>query len=674
MILKNASLIQKLVMSFALVLICSTGPNAFLLKLDMQAEDRLEGSQQAHIILAHLSHAATAHLDQAHTMRGFLLTGVERHAKLYKAAVEQFHKEMTAAQNLPEIEPDILQALDKVAAASAAWRVQIGDPAMQKYSEKAVDEALAIARAPKASELQQNFRDSLEEAENKINALSLNREHFIQNALQFIAMSQRISMLISLMVALAAGYWLYSVIGIPVKRMTRLMTGLAAGKTEVAVPFVARGDEIGDMARAVEVFRDGELNRLKLEQDAEILRRQSHALRDAREAERDAQAHILSVASQALHQGLEQLAQGNLHFRIDTPFAPSLEPLRSSFNQSMARIQQAILTIQHNADSIGTGSAQIAGASDDLSRRTEKQAANVEQTTATLSSIGSSMEQTAQGARQAQEIVSGARDDAEQSGDIVRQAVGAMSKIEKSSQEISQIIGLIDEIAFQTNLLALNAGVEAARAGEAGRGFAVVASEVRALAQRSADSAREIKTLISTSSQEVGEGVRLVSETGVSLDRIAEKVATINDVVGHIAANAKNQSLALQELCQAVAEMDKATQQNAAMASQTTAASRSLAEKSQALMALVAQFNTGADRPVSPSGTHELSPVPQDTDRKGLWQKKKDFWQGDMNLRQAMKKAVPHVFQPKDSPPRHEFRPLSIVKSVAEQKDDWQEF
>ena len=652
--LKDASLIQKLFMSFAVVLVCSAGASGLLLHLDGQASSMLDASQQANVAMVHLSHAATAHLDQAHTMRGFLLTGVERHAKLYQSAVSLFHEEIVAAQNTANIDEEVKQALNKVEAASLTWRQQIGDPAIQKYRDKAIDEALAIARAPRASELQQAFRDQLALAETKIQNLSNSRQQSIRSSLWLISISQIIGGLVSLVVAIVSGVWLYSSIGEPVKRITKLMAELAAGNIKVNVPFITRKDELGSMARTVQVFKDMAIKRLALESEAQTVRLQSDAVRASREAEKDAEAQILRIASQALSEGLDQLVQGHLGYRIEVTFDPSLEPLRISFNQSMEKLQATISAIHSNADSIKIGAGEIADASDDLSRRTEQQAANVEQTAAALSDITSTVERTAQGAKQAQDIVFGAQSDAKHSDSVVHRAIHAMSLIEKSSQEIGQIIGVIDEIAFQTNLLALNAGVEAARAGDAGRGFAVVASEVRALAQRSADSAKEIKTLIHTSSLEVEEGVKLVAETGTSLGQIASKVAAINDVVGSIAANAQSQSLALREVNQAVIQMDKVTQQNAAMAEEATAASRSLATESSSLMSLLKQFQFSAAAPVQTG-------VPKD------------------KLRWELKKAVPHVFRqnrpvPAGTSAKGEIKPLRAVVSGTTNSDDWQEF
>ena len=260
---------------------------------------------------------------------------------------------------------------------------------------------------------------------------------------------------------------------------------------------------------------------------------------------------------------------------------------------AMDKLQETMKAIAHNTQGVRAGAGEITQASDDLSRRTEQQAASLEETAAALDQITATVRKTAEGANEARSAAATAKTDAERSGEVVRETVNAMSGIEASSKQIGNIIGVIDEIAFQTNLLALNAGVEAARAGDAGRGFAVVATEVRALAQRSADAAKEIKTLISASSQQVDAGVKLVGETGKSLERIVAQVAKLNGLVGDIAASAQEQATGLNQVNTAVNQMDQVTQQNAAMVEQSTAASHSLADEAAELARLVGQFQIG---------------------------------------------------------------------------------
>jgi methyl-accepting chemotaxis protein len=375
------------------------------------------------------------------------------------------------------------------------------------------------------------------------------------------------------------------------------MTRIAAGDLGVEVAAQDRGDEIGSIARAVQVFKN---NALALTQANEYrVGVEAEAVQAKQREERTRQDHAaaLGVFMRSFSDALRRLANGDLNFRLHETFASEYESLRRDMNTTVDKLQTLLRSVSTIAGSIETNTQEISTASGDLSRRTEQQAASLEETAAALGEITATVKKAAEGANRARDVVASAREEAGKSGVVVNNAVQAMGGIEKSSQEISQIIGVIDEIAFQTNLLALNAGVEAARAGDAGRGFAVVASEVRALAQRSAGAAKEIKGLISASAAQVSHGVQLVAESGKSLERIMVQVAEIDNVVSEIAAGAKEQSTGLNEVNIAINQMDRVTQQNAAMAEQSAAASQSLSQETEQLSALIGQFNVsdGAD-------------------------------------------------------------------------------
>ena len=377
----------------------------------------------------------------------------------------------------------------------------------------------------------------------------------------------------------------------PLQAMTAVMRRLAQGDHSITVPAVGQKDELGEMAAAVAVFRDAAIDKIK--SDAEVVEAKSRADWERQSASEAAIAQQQTLVVQSFGVGLEKLAEGDLTYRVNEDLPPEYEKLRADFNAAMQTLQEAMSLVTTNVSAIHSGAGEISQAADDLSRRTEQQAASLEETAAALDEITTTVNKTAQGARQASDVVLAARGDAETSGVVVRDAVTAMSAIEKSAQQISQIIGVIDEIAFQTNLLALNAGVEAARAGDAGRGFAVVASEVRALAQRSADAAKEIKALISTSSVQVGSGVNLVGQTGEALQRIVGRVTEIDSLVSEIAASAQEQAVGLAQVNTAVNQMDQVTQQNAAMVEESTAASHALAQEAQVLAQSVSRFYLG---------------------------------------------------------------------------------
>jgi len=343
------------------------------------------------------------------------------------------------------------------------------------------------------------------------------------------------------------------------------------------------------------------------------------AMAEQQEAERSSaelQAHVVSETGS----GLTALAAGDLSYRINADFPGQYGALKADFNAAIGKLEEAMSVITANASGIQTGAGEISQAADDLSRRTEQQAATLEQTAAALDQITATVRRTAEGAQRANVVVTDARSDAEASGQVVARAVSAMGQIENSSSQISQIIGVIDEIAFQTNLLALNAGVEAARAGDAGRGFAVVASEVRALAQRSAEAAKEIKVLISASSGQVREGVSLVGQTGEALSAIVSRVSEINTLMAEINASAQEQATALSQVNTAVNQMDQTTQQNAAMVEQSTAASHNLTQEAGELGRLVSRFQlsggaapraAAVQAPARRTGSGQPTPIQQ---------------------------------------------------------------
>lgn len=393
----------------------------------------------------------------------------------------------------------------------------------------------------------------------------------------------------------AALYVTSSGIVTPIIRLRERMLSLASGNTAAEIDGMNRNDEVGAMAKAVQVFRENAIERIRLEQESDASRAVGERERIEREKQKAQDAADVQFAVDNLAAGLSKLSDGDVAYRITVPFTPSLDTVRADFNQSAEKLQSALVHVSRNARGIDAGANEIRSAADDLAKRTEQQAAAVEETAAALEQIATTVKDSTKRAHEAGSLVSRAKAGAEQSGDVVRKAVVAMEQISKSANEISSIIGVIDEIAFQTNLLALNAGVEAARAGEAGKGFAVVAQEVRELAQRSANAAKEIKQLINASNAQVQDGVQLVGETGEALEVIVAEVQEINRHVSAIVESAQEQSSGLQQINAAVNQMDQDTQKNAAMVEESTAASHSLAKEVASLNALLAQFRLGAE-------------------------------------------------------------------------------
>ncbi|MEH7849867.1 methyl-accepting chemotaxis protein [Rhizobium laguerreae] len=381
----------------------------------------------------------------------------------------------------------------------------------------------------------------------------------------------------------------------PLQALTTSVHSISAGDLDGAIPCVEKRNEFGDIGRALALFRDSARARRDLETQAGEQRELSDAERARNDADKRSLDGQIDFAVNQLAAGLGRLSQGDVSQTIGTPFVGRLEQLRVDFNASLLRLQDTLSGIRDSAATIQRNSGAVSASAGELSKRTEAQAANLEETAAAVEEITVTVRSSAERAREANNVVAATKKTADNSGAVVGDAVAAMDRIEQASQRIEQIIEVIDDIAFQTNLLALNAGIEAARAGEAGKGFAVVAQEVRELAQRSADAAREIKSLIETSSREVTAGSELVQKTGSVLASISQEIIAISGHVETIATASRDQSAALQEVNGSVNAMDQMTQKNAAMVAETTQASRLLAGEADTLMALIERFRIVAE-------------------------------------------------------------------------------
>jgi len=589
---------QKLMVVFGVMLTAILVMGITLFINQQAYKGSVQRTAVAHASLRSADTAAFRLTRQENSLRGFLLSG----DAYYVDRLENAHK------------PKFLAALDELRTLAGKdeadlARIAAVDAAYANYRAVAIEpaEKLGADPATRAQAIDLVKHDgvadkAVEPVENAIEAITNDAEAVVaaETAAQAAASLRSTLVLaigigVTLAVAIAGGLMLTGGIAAPVAAMTAAMRRLAAGDNSVAVPASGRKDEIGEMAGAVATFKDAAIHKLRLEEEAAAAGARTERERAEREAEKAAEAEVDRIAIHALAEALGSLADGDLTYRINAEFAPKAQKLKTDFNAAAARLQDALRGINGATGGIRAGSEEIAQASDDLSRRTEQQAASLEETAAALDEITATVRKTAAGAKEASSVVAAARADAERSGAIVSQAVSAMTEIEQSSGQIGNIIGVIDEIAFQTNLLALNAGVEAARAGDAGKGFAVVAQEVRALAQRSAEAAKEIKTLISTSSQQVGAGVSLVGQTGEALQRIVDQVATIDSLVTEISASATEQSTGLHQVNTAVNQMDQVVQQNAAMVEEATAATHSLKGETGELAALVGRFKVGAE-------------------------------------------------------------------------------
>ncbi|GHC94806.1 methyl-accepting chemotaxis protein [Novosphingobium pokkalii] len=505
----------------------------------------------------------TALLRQNSQLRGYLVTADPSYLKSYYEGRDDYDK-VSAELERTLTDPAQRDLVMQSRAATLAWRKNWGDKMIDVVKSGDQMGAQAAVRAAGKAVLVtdavlplRKLRDIQSEA---IDANTASQAHAITLAWATLALGG--VLLIGLPFFLSR--MLSRAIAAPITLLTQTMKQLAQGNNEIDIPDADRHDELGEMARAVEVFRDAARMRVAAVADRER-------------------------AMACLADGLHALADADLTVRLDG-LPADFQALADHFNQALGRLAAAMRTVKGSIASINSTTSEIKQATIDLSNRSERQAANVQASASAMADITRKVMEYADLTNNANQAMAEARSEAARGGDVVGRAIAAMSDVDQASREIAEIITLIDGIAFQTNLLALNAGVEAARAGEAGKGFAVVASEVRALAQRSAEAAQEIKARVGAVTEHVRSGSDLVHDTGESLQRIIAKVSSVGGVISAISETATQQSEGLSKINQAIGSMDGMTQQNAAMVEETTAATESLAREVNMLAQSFASF------------------------------------------------------------------------------------
>jgi len=522
----------------------------------------------------------TSILRENSQLRGFLVTADKSYLKSYEEARKEYD---TTSRELTAMLTDSteLAHVAKSRAEATRWRRQWSDRLTEWVKAGRRDEAQQAVRDAGKAVLTSDIVLPLRAVRDQETAAIKENAASQEGAITTATVALVLGGIMLIGIAITLQMMLSRSIARPITALTRRMADLARGHHDVDVPGHARGDELGDMARAVVVFRDAAKAKVS----------------DDREREQ---------ALQAIGSGLSSLSEADLTVRL-TDLPPAFHQLAADFNRAVQNLAGLTSHVRGSAGAIRSNIEEIRQATDNLSARSEQQAASLRETAAAVGEITQGVRDGALNASQANRAVTEARDEAEKGGQIVAKSITAMNGIDQASREIVDIITVIDGIAFQTNLLALNAGVEAARAGDAGKGFAVVASEVRALAQRSADAASDVKSRILSAIEHVKSGVVLVDETGNALQRIIGKVSDVSTVVDVIARSSEQQAHSLSQVNIAIGEIDSVTQQNAAMVEESTAAATMLAKECGALVSSVMRFNVD---PVASAATGHADRVP----------------------------------------------------------------
>ncbi|GAK73232.1 putative methyl-accepting chemotaxis protein [Agrobacterium rubi TR3 = NBRC 13261] len=590
-IFNNLRILTKIALSLALLIAIGLAV-AFIGSTSLSRQQAsADITEHTYKVLGMMDDLTIAVGQQESSVRAYLIAPGDSYLQSRAAAEKDYRTALAEVRQLTSDNPPQQKRLEELDGFFQGWLDNVAKPRLAWASDPATRDQ-AFKHAAQGGGKQ--YMDGVSSKVNEITQVEVGLLGIRTEAANKAAATAQMLSIIG-----AVGLLLVAVISLvilnfglvrPLTAINSTMAKLASGDTSLTIPGFGRKDEVGEMATALEIFRKAAVAKIELEQEAEKQRGLTEEDRQRNAAADHAKAEAMAQATKGLGEGLKHLSEGDLTFQLVDSFAPEFEKLRSDFNGAVTQLSQTLRSVADAASAIDNGSREVSTSADDLSKRTEQQAASLEETAAALDQITVNVANSSKRADEARKIAVQANQSAAESGRVVANAVDAMQKIEQSSAQISNIIGVIDEIAFQTNLLALNAGVEAARAGEAGKGFAVVAQEVRELAQRSAQAAKEIKGLIRNSSVEVESGVKLVSETGEALKTIEGYIITVNQHMDSIATSAKEQSVGLAEVNTAVNQMDQVTQQNAAMVEETSAAGATLANESGRLRELISQF------------------------------------------------------------------------------------
>ncbi|WP_308510388.1 methyl-accepting chemotaxis protein [Sphingomonas psychrolutea] len=574
MMLKSMKIPRKLALSFLVICISAAVMMTVFFMNISAIRAATDSNNHSQLVYAKAQILETSLLRQNSQMRGFLVTADPTYLKSYDEARNDYDGASRELETLIS-EPAQKAALLKSRAATVDWRKAWGDRLIARVKngqrEAAQADVRAAGKAVLTSAAVLPLRDIRDAEEALIEKNSASQKSAISSAVSVLV----IGGIALIAIAIALAFLLSQLIASPISRLTKTMGDLVAGNNAVTVPDADRGDELGDMARAVLVFRDAAVAKGKADEAA------------AR-AEADQKMVVATVSDQ-----LAALADGNLTAEINATFPSDYAAVKTNFNAAVVALRELIASVMDSAATIRSGSSEIAQASEDLARRTESNAASLEETSAAVTQMDGRLKATATAATRTAKRAEGTMGTVTDGRATAEEAVQAMSRVADSAKGIDSVIEGFDKIAFQTRVLAMNAAVEAGRAGEAGRGFAVVADLVSALAMRAEEEAGRARDQLSATQTDIVTAVGAVEKVDVALAEISTGFADVNQLLGDIATDNQTQSEAITEISAALGSMDQATQQNAAMVEETSAAARNLAHEVTGLSERASRFNVG---------------------------------------------------------------------------------